>query len=200
MSEPLEKECPAPLQAEIAGHTVQSSAKTIARRGRGLKPRICGAWRGGFTPADLASRSSSWPTWRAAATLRKRSRISPGSTRALRGRRGARHRRRSRMKRISISTPSTALRWRRCLPCSRASCRAAKPSHSEWVALNPRRCDRNLGSFKVNRFDGKWRDFATGDKGGDPVSLGRLCRRRLAGRGGALACPNARDRRRARHE
>src|SRR5277367_965233 len=41
----------------------------------------------------------------------------------------------------------------------------------ELVALNPRRPDRNLGSFKVNRFNGRWCDFATGDKGGDPVSL-----------------------------
>ena len=41
----------------------------------------------------------------------------------------------------------------------------------EIVALNPRRADRNLGSFKVNRYNGKWADFATGDKGGDPVSL-----------------------------
>jgi hypothetical protein len=41
----------------------------------------------------------------------------------------------------------------------------------ELVTLNPRRADRNLGSFKVNRFNGRWCDFATGDKGGDPVSL-----------------------------
>jgi hypothetical protein len=41
----------------------------------------------------------------------------------------------------------------------------------ELVALNPRRPDRNLGSFKVNRFNGRWCDFATGDRGGDPVSL-----------------------------
>ena len=39
------------------------------------------------------------------------------------------------------------------------------------VALNPRRADRRLGSFKVNRFNGRWADFATGDKGGDPISL-----------------------------
>ena len=26
----------------------------------------------------------------------------------------------------------------------------------EIVALNPRRADRNLGSFKVNRYNGKW--------------------------------------------
>jgi hypothetical protein len=41
----------------------------------------------------------------------------------------------------------------------------------EIVAINPRRADRNLGSFKVNRFNGRWCDFATGEKGGDPVSL-----------------------------
>jgi hypothetical protein len=41
----------------------------------------------------------------------------------------------------------------------------------EIVALNPRRADRNVGSFKVNRFNGRWCDFATGDKGGDPISL-----------------------------
>ena len=42
---------------------------------------------------------------------------------------------------------------------------------SEIVALNPKRADRRLGSFKVNRFNGRWADFATGDKGGDPISL-----------------------------
>lgn len=42
---------------------------------------------------------------------------------------------------------------------------------AELVALNPRRADRHLGSFKVNRYNGRWADFATGDKGGDPVSL-----------------------------
>ena len=48
---------------------------------------------------------------------------------------------------------------------------SGKQVHREWVALNPRRCDRALGSFKVNRYNGRWCDFATGDKGGDPVSL-----------------------------
>jgi hypothetical protein len=46
-----------------------------------------------------------------------------------------------------------------------------KQVHHEWVALNPRRLDRNLGSFKINRYNGKWADFATGDRGGDPISL-----------------------------
>jgi hypothetical protein len=42
---------------------------------------------------------------------------------------------------------------------------------AELVALNPRRSDRHLGSFKINRYNGRWADFATGDQGGDPVSL-----------------------------
>jgi hypothetical protein len=46
-----------------------------------------------------------------------------------------------------------------------------KAAGSEIVALNPRRADRHLGSFKVNRYNGRWCDFATGDKGGDPISL-----------------------------
>ena len=41
----------------------------------------------------------------------------------------------------------------------------------EWVARNPRRADRRVGSFKVNLVTGKWGDFATGDVGGDLVSL-----------------------------
>jgi hypothetical protein len=48
---------------------------------------------------------------------------------------------------------------------------SGKAVHREWVALNPRRRDRNLGSFRVNRYTGKWADFATGDRGGDPISL-----------------------------
>ena len=41
----------------------------------------------------------------------------------------------------------------------------------EYVALNPTRSDRRAGSFKVNLQNGRWADFATGDKGGDAVSL-----------------------------
>jgi hypothetical protein len=48
---------------------------------------------------------------------------------------------------------------------------AAKAIGREVVALNPRRADRNIGSFKVNRYNGRWADFATGDRGGDPISL-----------------------------
>ena len=41
----------------------------------------------------------------------------------------------------------------------------------EYVACNPRRSDRRPGSFKINLVTGKWADFATGDKGGDVISL-----------------------------
>ena len=41
----------------------------------------------------------------------------------------------------------------------------------EYVTLNPTRADKRAGSFKVNLHTGRWADFATGDKGGDAVSL-----------------------------
>ena len=53
----------------------------------------------------------------------------------------------------------------------------------EYVALNPRRADRRLGSFKINLKTGRWADFATNDGGGDPVSLAAY----LAGCGQAEA-------------
>ncbi|MEI6558513.1 MAG: hypothetical protein WCO00_08895 [Rhodospirillaceae bacterium] len=42
---------------------------------------------------------------------------------------------------------------------------------NEWIALNPRRTDTKPGSFSVNMATGKWSDFASGDRGGDPISL-----------------------------
>jgi hypothetical protein len=59
------------------------------------------------------------------------------------------------------SLPLIVLRW---LPDGR------REGH-EWVARNPKRDDRNTGSFKINLRTGKWADFATGDKGGDVISL-----------------------------
>lgn len=41
----------------------------------------------------------------------------------------------------------------------------------EWVARNPTRNDKNAGSFSINMRTGRWADFATGDRGGDVVSL-----------------------------
>src|SRR5688572_21054292 len=57
--------------------------------------------------------------------------------------------------------PTLVARW---LP---GGCR----SGSEWVARNPTRLDRHPGSFKVNLRTGRWADFATGDRGGDAISL-----------------------------
>jgi hypothetical protein len=42
---------------------------------------------------------------------------------------------------------------------------------NEFVALNPKRADRHRGSFKINIRNSRWADFATGDRGGDPISL-----------------------------
>lgn len=53
---------------------------------------------------------------------------------------------------------------RRILPDGRAH------GH-EYVARNPNRADRHLGSFKINLHTAQWADFATGDKGGDVTSL-----------------------------
>jgi putative DNA primase/helicase len=41
----------------------------------------------------------------------------------------------------------------------------------EYVALNPTRSDRALGSFKINWQTGQWSDFAVPVKGGDLISL-----------------------------
>ncbi|MCX6118872.1 MAG: hypothetical protein NT027_15140 [Proteobacteria bacterium] len=41
----------------------------------------------------------------------------------------------------------------------------------EWISRNPRRNDKSLGSFKFNLNTGLWADFATGDCGGDIISL-----------------------------
>jgi hypothetical protein len=41
----------------------------------------------------------------------------------------------------------------------------------EYVALNPMRDDRRPGSFRINLRTGRWADFATAARGGDPVSL-----------------------------
>ena len=42
---------------------------------------------------------------------------------------------------------------------------------NEYIVKNPRRADNNAGSFSINVTNGKWSDFATGDKGKDLISL-----------------------------
>ena len=41
----------------------------------------------------------------------------------------------------------------------------------EYVALNPLRQDKHLGSFRINMKTGRCADFATADKGRDLISL-----------------------------
>src|ERR1700678_2384180 len=44
----------------------------------------------------------------------------------------------------------------------------------EYIVLNPTRMDHRLGSFKIKIAGpraGSWSDFATGDRGGDVISL-----------------------------
>ena len=41
----------------------------------------------------------------------------------------------------------------------------------EFTACNPQRVDNHPGSFRINVRTCRWSDFATGDKGGDPISL-----------------------------
>jgi hypothetical protein len=42
---------------------------------------------------------------------------------------------------------------------------------NEYVVRNPTRADRHAGSFRINVLSGRWADFATGDRGGDIISL-----------------------------
>ena len=46
-----------------------------------------------------------------------------------------------------------------------------KQTGHEYVARNPKRADRTPGSFCINTQNGKWADFASGDRGGDVISL-----------------------------
>lgn len=44
-------------------------------------------------------------------------------------------------------------------------------SGQEYLAINPCRVDRSLGSFSINVKTGRWCDFSSGDRGGDAISL-----------------------------
>ncbi len=46
-----------------------------------------------------------------------------------------------------------------------------KRNGHEYRALNPTRSDDRIGSFSINLNTGEWADFATDDRGRDPVSL-----------------------------
>jgi hypothetical protein len=42
---------------------------------------------------------------------------------------------------------------------------------TEYVVRNPLRADQTAGSFSINIQTGHWGDFASGDRGRDPISL-----------------------------
>lgn len=50
-------------------------------------------------------------------------------------------------------------------------CAGGKREGHEYLALNPKRSDSKLGSFKVNLTSGAWGDFAIDKNGGDLVAL-----------------------------
>ena len=84
------------------------------------------------------------------------------------------------------SLPALLRRW---LPDGRFAGR-------EYEARNPTRADRRPGSFRVNISTGKWADFATGDVGGDVVSLAAY----LSGTGQAEAARALADMLGLRHD
>lgn len=42
---------------------------------------------------------------------------------------------------------------------------------AEYIVRNPTRADRRPGSFKINIHTGAWADFATDERGADPIAL-----------------------------
>jgi hypothetical protein len=57
------------------------------------------------------------------------------------------------------------------LPILRRLLPDGRVAGNEYLAKNPKRPDRKIGSFKINTKTGRWADFATGDRGGDIISL-----------------------------
>jgi len=62
-----------------------------------------------------------------------------------------------------------------CLPILRSLVQSWIPGGrlegAEYVVANPTRADKTPGSFKINTNSGAWKDFASGDGGGDCISL-----------------------------
>lgn len=62
-----------------------------------------------------------------------------------------------------------------CLPSLRSLVKEWIPGGKfegvQYVVKNPNRSDNNPGSFKINCNTGVWKDFSSGDTGGDPISF-----------------------------
>lgn len=72
--------------------------------------------------------------------------------------------------RIDFEAVRTASQ-RSVLPILHRICPGGRVIAGEYEVRNPRRTDRNPGSFRINVRTGRWADFATGDRGGDVISL-----------------------------
>lgn len=76
-------------------------------------------------------------------------------------------------------TACRPIAYRRIADTARANCAAVvaqwlprgKRQGVEWCALNPRRNDRHIGSFRINLRTGAWADFAIEERGGDLIAL-----------------------------
>ena len=81
--------------------------------------------------------------------------------------------------------------FQRIAAAARANCAAivmqwlpqGKRHGIEWCALNPRRNDRRIGSFRINLRTGAWADFAIDERGGDLISLAAYLLQPFPGRG-----------------
>jgi hypothetical protein len=77
-------------------------------------------------------------------------------------------------------TAHRPIAYQRIAETARANCPAivmqwlprGKRQGIEWCALNPRRDDHRIGSFRINLRTGAWADFAIDQRGGDLISLG----------------------------
>ncbi|HEX2336635.1 MAG TPA: hypothetical protein VHI72_09175 [Hyphomicrobiaceae bacterium] len=63
---------------------------------------------------------------------------------------------------VALRSAEDVCRW--LLPNGRRAGR-------EYLALNPKRADHTVGSFKINLTSGVWKDFSSGDGGGDLIAL-----------------------------
>jgi hypothetical protein len=78
-----------------------------------------------------------------------------------------------------MTAPHRPIAFQRIAEMARANCIAVvtqwlprgKRYGVEWCALNPRRNDRRIGSFRINLRTGAWADFAIDERGGDLISL-----------------------------
>ncbi len=78
-----------------------------------------------------------------------------------------------------MSAPRQRIAYRRIARAALVQCDAVlaqwlpggQVRSGEYLVRNPKRADDKPGSFSINIRSGRWADFATGDSGGDLISL-----------------------------